>query len=229
MGNIITEADGAGAIQRDYVYVNGECLALLQKSPTQAMYCCYNDHLGTPKALTSTTVVRQADYTPFGELTETVSIVERPFRFPGQYFDGETELYYNYCRGYYPGLGRYVQSDPMGLFQYESDGGAMWGAWFEKNVPQSPIGPFGGVCGQAGTYLATWIPDHVKKGCEEHDRCYVGCAKSCKGESCRKKCDIALAGHSPFYGYALYGGLGKAAFNAVKEKYKEQCEGCEQP
>ena len=63
---------------------------------------------------------------------------------------------------------------------------------------------------------------------EEHDSCYVGCAKSCKGESCRKRCDIALAGHSPFYGYALYGGLGKTAFNAVKEKYKEQCEGCEE-
>ncbi|MDO3384918.1 RHS repeat-associated core domain-containing protein [Gilvimarinus sp. SDUM040013] len=117
MGNIIVEANGAGTVEREYVYVNGERLALLQQSPTQTTYYYHNDHLGTPKALTnaSGTVVWQADYTPFGELTETVSIVEQPFRFPGQYFDGETGLYYNYFRDYDPETGRYLQSDPIGL------------------------------------------------------------------------------------------------------------------
>lgn len=38
-----------------------------------------------------------------------------PLRFPGQYFDRETNLAYNYYRDYDPSTGRYVQSDPVGL------------------------------------------------------------------------------------------------------------------
>jgi RHS repeat-associated protein len=40
---------------------------------------------------------------------------EFPLRFPGQYFDRETNLNYNYFRDYDPGLGSYKQSDPIGL------------------------------------------------------------------------------------------------------------------
>jgi RHS repeat-associated protein len=39
-----------------------------------------------------------------------------PLRFPGQYFDRETNLAYNYFRDYDPTIGRYAQSDPIGLF-----------------------------------------------------------------------------------------------------------------
>jgi len=81
------------------------------------------DHLGTPRVVTDNagTVVWRWDSTPFGELapdddpdgdgnTFTLNL-----RFPGQYYDAESGLNYNYFRTYDPVTGRYIESDPIGL------------------------------------------------------------------------------------------------------------------
>lgn len=62
----------------------------------------------------SGTVVWSADYKPFGEATVAVSTITNNLRFPGQYFDAETGLHYNYFRDYNPLIGMYVEADPIG-------------------------------------------------------------------------------------------------------------------
>nr|WP_314788553.1 RHS repeat-associated core domain-containing protein [Burkholderia stabilis] len=66
-------------------------------------------------------VVRLGRYRAWGgEKTVWRETAERneatnPIRFPGQYCDEETGLYYNRYRYYDPGTGRFISKDPIGL------------------------------------------------------------------------------------------------------------------
>jgi large repetitive protein len=78
-------------------------------------YWYQNDHLGTPQKLITSSgwAVWAADYDSFGNCTVRVSEVENNLRFPGQYYDRETGLHYNWNRYYDPTTGRYLQTDPL--------------------------------------------------------------------------------------------------------------------
>jgi RHS repeat-associated protein len=61
-------------------------------------------------------VVWQAAYKTFGEAqVDASSTITNNFRFPGQYYDEETGLHYNWHRYYDPTTGRYLTPDPIGL------------------------------------------------------------------------------------------------------------------
>ena len=83
----------------------------------------HNDHLGTPRQVTDSSgkVIWRWDADPFGATLpnedpdgDGVATVVN-LRFPGQYYDAETGLHYNYFRYYDPTTGRYITSDPIGL------------------------------------------------------------------------------------------------------------------
>jgi RHS repeat-associated protein len=84
--------------------------------PSNLLYI-HADHLGTPQKLTDAgqAIVWDGEFEPFGEEIAISGTAELPLRFPGQYADAETGYSYNYFRDYDPTLGRYLQSDPIGL------------------------------------------------------------------------------------------------------------------
>jgi len=87
------------------------------QNETEQIYYYHVDHLGTPIKLTdqNQNVVWSWQYGPFGEepLTMEPNVISQNLRFPGQYYDAETGLHYNYHRYYSPKLGRYLTPDPV--------------------------------------------------------------------------------------------------------------------
>lgn len=114
-GQLIAVTDGTGATLREYIYWGNQQIALIANGNT---YYIHNDHLNTPQVMTnqSQQVAWMGDYEPFGKVaTNPNNSTEIFSRFPGQYLDSETGLYYNYFRDYDPSIGRYIESDPIGL------------------------------------------------------------------------------------------------------------------
>lgn len=129
-GLLLGESLAEGTPLRDYIYLNGEPLALREYETNPGLYYFLNDHLGTPQLLVtaSGTPAWQAAYLPFGQAQVSLATVENNLRFSGQYFDGETGLHYNWHRFYDPSTGRYISADPIGL-----EGGLNLYAYVENN------------------------------------------------------------------------------------------------
>ncbi|UTW46347.1 RHS domain-containing protein [bacterium SCSIO 12696] len=154
-GELLAELDDTGQAIREYIYLSGQPLAVAAYAPSTpaSIYFIHNDHLGTPQVITdgSQQVVWSTDRKPFGEATIITNTIANNLRFPGQYFDEESGLHYNYFRDYDPATGRYIQSDPIGLA-----GGINTYGYVEGN-PVNYVDPEGLAAQYVGraTYVAT--------------------------------------------------------------------------
>jgi len=112
-GRLIAETDGSGNTVREYVWDDSVPVAQIAGGVITYLHV---DHLGTPRLGTNSAgaQVWTWDSNAFGTHQPTGSVTVN-LRFPGQYFDAETGLHQNWNRTYHPGLGRYLESDPIGL------------------------------------------------------------------------------------------------------------------
>jgi RHS repeat-associated protein len=124
-GHLLGEYDGSGNLIEETVWLGDIPVATLRPSASSvAIYYVFTDRLNTPRE-----VIRPADNVPmwtwFSDPFGTEAPNSNPagagtfaynLRLPGQVFDGQVGLHYNYLRDYDPGTGRYIESDPAGLW-----------------------------------------------------------------------------------------------------------------
>jgi RHS repeat-associated protein len=116
--HIIAETDVSGNTLREYVWLGDTPLAVVDNVPTTpAIFYVHTDHLMRPLRMTdaSAALAWSVAYEPFGTVASVNAISSSiDLRFPGQWFQLENGLHYNWHRHYDASLGRYVQPDPLG-------------------------------------------------------------------------------------------------------------------
>jgi len=95
--------------------------------------------LNRPVKMTNSTkaAVWTAVWQPWGAAQSITGSATLNARFPGQWFQVEAGLHYNWHRHYDPSLGRYTQPDPLGFV----DGPSVYG--YARNRPQQLVDPSG--------------------------------------------------------------------------------------
>ena len=123
-GHLIGEYDQLGKVLQEIIYLGDTPVVSLRPAGGGDVYnySIYTDHLNSPRLITDSSGRNRWEWKidSFGagapnEDPSGVGTFTFNLRFPGQYYDAETGLHYNYFRDYDPSVGRYVESDPIGL------------------------------------------------------------------------------------------------------------------
>lgn len=104
-----------------YVWWDDTLTGVIVHQPSRTVYTVETDALGSPFQVRtfSGQVVWRWESEGYGGTPPDVDGDGNRFtlnvRFPGQYFDLESDLHYNHHRYYNPRLGRYMSADPIGV------------------------------------------------------------------------------------------------------------------
>lgn len=152
-GSLLAELDVNGNTVVDYIYLEGKPIAQVRPQSSGADDTAYihADHIGAPKAATNQSgeVIWQVKTTPFGEVYSEAGTLAQNQRFPGQYADQESGYAYNYFRDYDSSIGRYIQSDPIGLRGGLNTYGYVGGDPINYSDPTGLLAVSGFACGSA--------------------------------------------------------------------------------
>lgn len=104
-----------GVLARYFVYGPGIDEPICMIEPDGDIYYYHYDGLGSVVALTDANgeLVERYTYDAFGK-PDQISTVGNPYMFTGRRYDEESGMYYYRARMYHPGLGRFLQTDPIG-------------------------------------------------------------------------------------------------------------------
>jgi RHS repeat-associated protein len=108
----------------EYIWLDDTPVALIKLSGAEATtYAVHTDHLNTPRVVLDAQGQVRWRWLgePFGsspaeeQPTAGSPALQQSLRFPGQQYEPFGGRHYNHFRDYDPTVGRYVQSDPIGL------------------------------------------------------------------------------------------------------------------
>ncbi len=136
---VIAEVNATGTTVREYIWMDDLPVAVLDGSTSTTnptLFWVHADHLNRPVAMSNAAKawVWRAQYEPFGAVHQIVGPAANDHRFPGQWFQLEAGLAYNWHRHYDATLGRYTQPDPLGTVHMMPS----FSEWKAKVEPSQP-------------------------------------------------------------------------------------------
>ncbi|MBD3682526.1 RHS repeat protein [Stenotrophomonas sp. Br8] len=170
-GQWVGNYSATGQAQQQAVWLDNYPVALIQTPATGVPEQAYiqPDHLGTPRVVVDP--VRDVaiwewsnksevfgDQAPANDPDGDGVVFDLALRFPGQQATDASGLFYNYQREYDPAVGRYSQSDPIGL------AGGVGAYVYVYSAPTNLIDPVGLWSLSVGGYIPSEILGPVGPG-----------------------------------------------------------------
>ncbi len=113
VGSLYEVKDGA---VKKHIFAGSNKVCTIEPKHT---YYTHSDHLGSSNVITdeSGTKVSQAEYQPYGQISQQIGDDLTPYKFTGKELDS-TGLYYYGARYYDPEIGRFISADPTIQYTY---------------------------------------------------------------------------------------------------------------